>query len=104
MIKNTPNHLRKKNTYLRPCRKCDELFKPASKYTYLCDDCKKIVSKERASNSKKANKKIAKSKELGKIKTKVACPKCGETIDFGHVKQAVTERISQELETLIKKI
>lgn len=25
---------------LRPCRKCDNMFQPIGKFTYICDDCK----------------------------------------------------------------
>lgn len=95
MKKNLQNNQREKNTYLRPCRKCENLFKPISKYTKICDDCKIKASEE---------KKKAKIQQLGKIKTKVSCPKCGETIDFSHIKQAVRDRIDQELDTLLNKL
>lgn len=42
--------------------------------------------------------------KLGKIKTTIACPKCGETIDFSHVKQAVKDRLDQELDYLLDEI
>lgn len=29
----------KKQTYIRPCKKCGRLFKPKGKYTYLCPEC-----------------------------------------------------------------
>ncbi len=27
--------------FLKPCRKCDEMFRPAGKETRVCDKCKK---------------------------------------------------------------
>ena len=104
---NKPKKIRGKitQTYLRPCKKCDELFKPASKYTYLCDSCKKAVIKSRTTKPKKvAKKKILRPKELGKIKTTVSCPKCGETIDFSHIKQAVKDRLDIEMDSFLEKI
>ena len=29
----------KKYPYIRPCRRCDELFKPTGKYQRICDEC-----------------------------------------------------------------
>jgi len=38
--------------FIRPCIKCDELFKPAGKFSRICDDCHK---KQYLSRMKKYN-------------------------------------------------
>jgi len=44
--------------YSRPCKKCGETFQPTGKLSWVCENCKKIISKElhdkrRATNKKK---------------------------------------------------
>jgi len=97
----------KTNTFQRYCLKCDELFKPNGKYQKICDMCQdkaraKLTIKQKAERLK--NKKVVKHKNLQKINTEVACPNCGEKIDFADIKQAIKDRIDQELDFLLESI
>ena len=42
--------------------------------------------------------------KLGKIQTTVKCPNCGTELDFSHIKQAVKDRLDQELDYLLEEI
>jgi 6-pyruvoyl-tetrahydropterin synthase len=41
---------------------------------------------------------------MKKIQTKVECPNCGTVLDFSHVKQAIKDRLDQELDSILEEL
>ena len=46
--------------FKKPCRRCGKLFRREKKYAYMCEPCKKIITKEKYEKlrrTRNANKK-----------------------------------------------
>lgn len=63
---------KKRKYYLRRCRRCGDFYNATSRYSVVCDDCKKIIYR----NCIKCKKMFRTSKKLNKR----VCARCVSTL------------------------